>query len=464
VTNARLLRPGTAGFPPRRIALVLALVFLSAVPRLAAQDTQYWSIQYGPVGQLVGGQLIGGVSDLSATFYNPGALSLRNESSYLLSTESFQWETITTEAQPGLEVLDTSSSRLGAAPSLLAGVLPRWLGEDTRLAWSFLTRQKLEARLGQRITDPIPVPGVRSAAESYLDQRVEEDWAGLTISHPVSRTVGLGLTWYGVYRGQRTRAELSAQSVAPQGTALSASGVSDVEYSHYRTLAKLGVAWRTELWNAGVSVTTPSLGAFGSGKTAYTLSVAGADANGDGVPEPPVLVTSTLEGLDSDYRSPWAVGAGVSRRVGQTRLYASAEWFGAVDRFTVIAVPEGTPGASGLSQELRSVVNGGLGFERVVSDDVSVYGAFHTDFSASKGGVDENVAVSDWDLFHVSGGLSFRFRDNRFTLGASWAFGSKDRPLESPIPPQDVPVPALGEDVSLRYSKVTFLLGFVFGS
>jgi hypothetical protein len=465
MTTASLLRPaGARGPAGRRIALLAVVLLLPAVPRLAAQDTQYWSIQYGPVGQLVGGQLIGGVSDLSATFYNPGALSLRNESSYLLSTESFQWEAITTEAQPGLEVLDTSSSRLGAAPSLLAGVLPRWFGEETRLAWSFLTRQKLEVRIGQRLTDPIPAPGVSSAAESYLDQRVEEDWAGLTISHPVSRTVGLGATWYGVYRGQRTRAELSAHAVTAQAAALAASGVSDVEYSHYRTLAKLGVAWQTESWNAGVSITTPSLGAFGSGKTAYTLSVAGVDANGDGASEPPVLVTSTLEDLDSDYRSPWAVGAGVSKRVGSTRLYASAEWYGAVDRYTVIAVPEETPGASGLSQELRSVLNGGIGFERIVNDDISVYGAFHTDFSASKGGVTENVAVSDWDLYHLSGGLSFRFRDNRFTLGASWAFGGKDRPLESPIPPEDVPVPALGADVSVRYSKVTFLLGFVFGS
>jgi hypothetical protein len=416
------------------------------------------------VGQLVGGQVIGGVPDLSATFYNPGALSLRNESSYLLSTESVQWEVLSTEAQPGLEVLDTSSSRFGAAPSLLAGVLPRWLGEDTRLAWSFLTRQKLEVRLGQRLTDPIPAPEVRSAAESYLDQRVEEDWAGLTISRPLSRSLGIGITWYGVYRGQRTRSELSAQAVASAGSALAVSGVSDIEYSHYRTLAKLGVAWQTEEWNAGVSVTTPSLGAFGSGKAAYTLSLAGTDANGDGRPDPPVLETWTEEGLDSDYRSPWAVGAGVSKRVGKTRLYASAEWYGPVDRFTVIAVPEGTRGASGLTQALRSVLNGGAGFEHVVSEDVSAYGAFHTDFSASAGGSEENVAVSDWDLYHLSGGLSFRFRDNQFTLGASWAWGGKDRPLESPIPPQDVPVPALGQDISIRYSKVTFLLGFVFGS
>src|SRR5262245_52377766 len=163
-----------------RLGAALALLGLGAPSTALAQDSHYWSIQYGPVGQLVGGQLIGGVEDLSATFYNPGSLALRNESSYLLSTESFQWEYLDTEAEPGLTVLDASSSRFGAAPSLLAGALPRWLGRDTHLAWSFLTRQKLDVRLGQRVADPLAPPVTRSAAEAYFDQDMSEMWGGLT--------------------------------------------------------------------------------------------------------------------------------------------------------------------------------------------------------------------------------------------------------------------------------------------
>ena len=89
-------------------------------------------------------------------------------------------------------MLDSSSSTLGAAPSLLAGALPRWLGEDTSLAWSFLTRQKFHVRLGQRVTDPLAQPGVESAAETYFDQRLTENWAGLTLSRRLSESVGSG--------------------------------------------------------------------------------------------------------------------------------------------------------------------------------------------------------------------------------------------------------------------------------
>ncbi len=448
-----------------RLALPLAVLsLLATAPRASAQDAQYWSIQYGPVGQLVGGQLIGGVSDLSATFYNPGALSLRNESSYLLSTESVQWEQLSVESDPMVQLLDTSSSRFGAAPSLLAGALPRWLGEDTRLAWSFLTRQKLDARLGQRLTDPLGPAYTISAAESYLDQEISENWAGLSFSRPVGQSVGIGGTWYGVYRGQRTRKELTAQGITTGGAAANVSGVTDVEYTHYRMLVKLGVAWQTEHWNSGVSLTTPSLGVLGSGKAAYTVAISGIDADGDGRIDPPELSTGTRDDLDSDFKSSWAIGAGVSRRVGGTRLYASAEWYAPVARFDVIELPEGAPGASTLTQELKSVLNGGIGFEHVLSSDMSFYGAFHTDYSASEGSARSNVAISDWNLYHVSGGLSFRFRDNRFTLGASWATGSRERPIDTPIPPEDLPQSGLSQDVAIRYSRITVLLGFLFGS
>lgn len=454
--------PGPAR-PSRVVAWMLAVAGLVLPRAAAAQDSHYWSIQYGPVGQLVGGQLIGGAGDLSATFYNPGALALRNESSYLLSTESVQWERVSTAVPSDTSVLDTSSSRFGAAPSLLAGVLPDLLGPDTHLAWSFLTRQKFDVRLGERLTNPFPGAGVESAAESYFDQRVEEDWAGLTFSRQVSPTLGVGATWYGVYRSQRARKELTAQAVSPDGSALAVSRVTDFNYSHYRTLLKAGVAWQTKDWHAGLSVTTPSLGVLGGGEAGYTVSLAGTDASGDGRPDPPTLETVTLQDLDSTYHSPWAIGVGVSRRAGQTRLYTSAEWYGPVGRFSVMPLPEGTAGAGKLSQELRSVLNAGVGFEHVRNRDVSFYGAFHTDFSASKGGAQSNVAISDWDLYHVSGGVSFRVRDNRFTLGTSWAGGRKSRTLDSTIPPEALPGSSLGSDISIRYSKLTFLLGFVFG-
>jgi hypothetical protein len=48
-------------------------------------------------------------------------------------------------------------------------------------------------------------------------------------------------------------------------------------------------------------------------------------------------------------------------------------------------------------------------------------------------------------------------------LGALWATGSKERALEAPVPPEDVPGAGLDRPVDILYSKITFLLGFELG-
>ena len=141
----------------RRGAGPLALSALLTLPTNgAAQDTHYWSIQYGPVGPA---RRAGSSSAASPTSRRPSTTRAPSRCATSRRTCSRRSRCSGSSSpprrRPDVSVLDTSSSRFGAAPSLLAGVLPRWLGEDTRLAWSFLTRQKLDVRLGQRLTDPL---------------------------------------------------------------------------------------------------------------------------------------------------------------------------------------------------------------------------------------------------------------------------------------------------------------------
>lgn len=447
-----------------RVLAWLALGAVLATPvSVVAQDSQHWSIQYGPVGQLVGGQLIGGAPDLSATFYNPGALAVNRGSSFLLSTQAVQAESFSTASPAALGgIFDAESQIFGAAPTLLAGKLPKWLGQNTELAWSFLTRQKLEVRLGQRSFNVIR-SFEKSVAESYLNQRTNESWGGLTVSHRLSESSGLGVTLYGANRGQRARKEVTVQAIASDGRSLAVSGVTDFEYSHNRALAKLGYSWQSPTWNAGLSVTTPSIGVFGRGKAGYTVFTTGIDANGDGRADPPTLSTEAAEHLDSHYRSSWAIGIGGSKRHGSTRVYVSAEWFAPVGAFFLIALPEGSVRPGLLTEKLVDVLNAGIAVEYIRSENVSLYGAFHTDFTAATENPEESIALSDLNLYHVSAGASFKIQGNRFTLGALLATGSKTRTPTSPLPPDSLPGYGLERDIDLHYTRVTLLLGFEFG-
>ncbi len=453
---------GKRSLPTSRGLTQIALGAALAIPAVA-QDSQYWSIQYGPVGQLVGGQLIGGAPDLSATYYNPGALALKSRPSFLLSTQAVQTEYFSTASPAALGgIFDAESSIFGAAPSLLAGKIPKWLGQNTELAWSFLTRQKLEVRLGQR-TFGVIRDWEKSVGESYLNQRTNEIWGGITVSHRLSEASGLGVTVYGVNRGQRSRKEVTVQAIAGDGRSLAVSGVTDFEYSHNRALAKLGYSWQTPTLNVGLSVTTPSLAVFGRGKAGYTLFTAGIDAEGDGRVDLPTLSTEAAKKLDSNYRSSWAIGVGGAKRHGSTRIYASAEWFAPVGAFNLLALPERSARPGLLAEKLKDVLNAGIAIEHIRSEDVSFYGAFHTDFSAATEKTEESVAVSDLNLYHFSGGASFKIQGNRFTLGALLATGSKTRIPTSPLPPGSLPGYGLDREIDLHYTRITLLLGFEVG-
>jgi hypothetical protein len=439
--------------------LLLALV----ATRAAAQDTNYWALQYGPVAQLLGGQVIGSDRDLSATYYNPGGLALGGKEAFLLSTESVQYEAYSTKASEG-DVFNTSSDSFGTAPTLVAGALPTsWLGKDTRMAWSFLTRQKLDSELGQRRLDPLELQTTgNSSSMFYVASYVTENWGGVSAARALSDSLGLGVTLYGVYRGQRQRSAANLLGVSGPD-ALSIIANRDYSYSHFRFLAKTGVAWERNGMRFGLDVTTPSLGLFGSGDAGYVYSFSGLDADGDGVTDTPSLIAQSVDHLDATYRSSWAIGAGFAAYRGATRWHASVEWFAPVGRFSVLDVPPTGDVQLTLTQQLKSVLNAGIGVEHDFGNELAVYSAAFTDFSASTGEPDINVAVSNWNLYHVSAGAKFAFAGSRFTLGATFSFGSKARAAVLDAPPGRLPEQLEQISLDVRYRRVVLLLGFLFG-
>lgn len=78
-----------------QFAMVVLFLFVAVVPGDSlAQDTNYWSNQYGPRSMLLGGAVIGSVTDMSATYYNPGALGYIENPELLLSANTYQIETL----------------------------------------------------------------------------------------------------------------------------------------------------------------------------------------------------------------------------------------------------------------------------------------------------------------------------------------------------------------------------------
>jgi hypothetical protein len=441
-----------------------------------AQDSQYWDIQYGPVGQLLGGQVVGSTRDLSATYYNPGGLALGDNPEFLLSVQALSMRTFSTQPVSGGEFLNTSQTDFDTFPGFVAFTFPRsWLGDRTKVAFSLLTRQQLNLRMDQRFAGNEATRNGRYGLETLFDERMQETWGGLTLSHRLSERLGLGATLYGIYRGQRTRWEQSLQLAYPDGSGVSALIVDDFDYSHWRVLGKVGLAWEGARARLGLAVTTPSAGLFGSGKASFTRSASGADLDGDGQPDS-LLRNGLDENLDSNYRSSWAISAGGSWRRGSLQVHASGEWFAAVDTFDVLQgktqTNRGTP--IELTQGLRSVFNagaaveywlGGVSADRGASSGgTALYGGFRTDFSASPDVVPDEAATSNQNLYHVTGGTAFNLGSSRFSLGIEYTFGSKSRDFGFEGLPPSVPIIGEGIPVATHTSRWVFVVGYLFAS
>src|SRR5262249_60923579 len=93
-------------------------------------------------------------------------------------------------------------------PSLFPFAPPRSVTGSHTTAIASLPRQDFDLRVDNWQF----MPSRQGGAESLFDQNLNEDWFGLTWAHGVGHDYGLGLTTYVVYRGQRTRKEISGQT------------------------------------------------------------------------------------------------------------------------------------------------------------------------------------------------------------------------------------------------------------
>lgn len=409
---------------------MLSTTFLiTGLARVAAgQDSHYWTFGYGPIGQLTEGTLVGGVSDLSATYYNPAACALIDRPRFVFNVTSFDIAQIDAKdaAGSGLEFDQMVSRPVPAMVAFHVGAHE----DGSHFAFAFLARYESDFDLGYSASDVSEASPIAAAGYGRLKQRVLEYWVGGSWSRRVSRNVSLGLSPFVAFRGHRSRRTLAAEELSPvlqRGTFV---GIEN-EYNHMRVLAKLGVAWRPGSWQLGANLTTPGFKVYSDGKTNFNATA----ASGTGVT---LLAATTQKGLDATYHAPWSVAVGATRRFERSALHATVEWFSAIDPYDIL-LPAPAP-VAGRGQsipiqfrgEAASVVNFGVGFEHGLGDSLRLYGGAARNYSTY---IPERDTFSPWDLTDVTAGLSLDRGRTRFALGLGYAWGTGE--FQQVISPPD---------------------------
>ena len=438
--------------------LALALVWPAPV---AAQDSQWWTNQYGNRARLLGGAVVGSSRDLSAVYYNPGGLGLVEEPEALLTGFVFELDNLT---YTGLLLEDTkvSSTSFDLLAGLIAGQLRFGFLGDSKLAYSYLLRHNLEYQFneGEALTGgPIPgLPAVESAAASLtLETKLRESWGGLTWSKPLGR-YGIGITTFVANRSQRGRYGGSLLDLGETGVR-TVSHQDRYDYYNWRLLWKVGLATSFSRWNAGLTVTTPSLNILGSGNV---------EAQSVGLlPGYQAVAITYQDALPARYTSSWAVATGFEYIGDGWRGHAAVEWFDRVDITIVDAEPytAETDTTLVLSADVRNVmkslVNVALGFEKDWNEKLSGYATAYTDFTGAEPGDGSITTTTPWNLWTVGAGAIFSIGRSQFTLGLTYKFGSEaDLNHADLIPGTDLDNQLLSEDASGSFWRLTLVLGF----
>jgi len=443
---------------------VWIVLHLLLAPTTLCQENYYWSIQYGTRSTLLGGAVIGSVSDLSATFYNPGAIALFDDPKFILSAKVYQFDSYTLKDGAG-KGLDLDFTNLTPSPSFVAFDFDfDFLGAD-RLAVSLLTRQSANFEFQTRTIDSIDVigsvPGKEDFAGGFATEKEFNDvWGGLTYSTKISKNLGLGLTWYFGYVDHRTGDQTILQALQATGDFASFTNISNYRFNNLRTLAKVGIGLNLNPLTLGFTVTTPSMNILGSGSAGNHLFLSGVDST--------IFQSNYQDGVASHYRSPWAIGVGGAYRFGTVNLHLSGEWFGAIDEYTVldtepyVAQGSGEVLRSDLTHEAKSIVNVGIGMDFFVTEQTIISGAFVTDFSARVPDTKTNlVSASTWDMYHISGGVTFPLGKSDVTLGLAYSFGSDtfENSVDLTTDPNDPD--AITRVTKVIVNRIKILFGFV---
>jgi len=408
------------------VAALIMLFGFFASPAVA-QDSHYWTLQYGPKSSLLGGAVIGSVNDVSATYYNPGALSRAENLSFAVSTDVFEVNAVILQDGGG-NGIDLGRSSSGLRPSMIAGTIVDSLFGGGVIGYSAMNRVKgsqdfsgLVAR-GEEDLDPeleiTDLIGIIRFEGAFSDF-----WAGLTYSHRIGSHFGIGATGYLASRSQRRRRESLAEVLATDGTAAIDVDIAGGNYSSLRLLGKFGAFVEFGEMTAGITVTTPGMQLKGSGELGLNFATVRPDSV--------ALAFSIQTDLPVEYRTPLSVGAGVGVPLGPVHLHVSAEWYDKVDPYVVIqgeTINAIEPATLEIPvdavHEVAEVLNWGVGAVFRVSQRFNGYLSYYQDNSGLTNEIERSsLSILPFDVQTFSVGTDFVVGPALMTLGVGYGWG-----------------------------------------
>lgn len=458
--------------------LIFTILILSTRQLLTAQDGHYWTQQYGTKSILLSNSMIGGVEDLGALYYNPGRLGLIENPAFLLNADVYELSKIKFDDAFG-DGASLSKSTFGSVPSFVAGTFKVGFLKGHHFGYSILQRQSIDIDFNYRnevfgnVIENFPGEEY-FGANIRFNQKVKEEWYSLTWSYPFSDKLSIGVTSSMTRLKSRKGTLIELQALSESGDVAQYQFDRNYSIEHYGILWKLGIAGETKLFNWGLTLTTPSIQISSKGTYNYEEFFSGIDGAST---IPDRFTTSRQSDISTDYRRPLALGGGLTFPFKKSEIHLSGEWYSGVSSYILLQAAPHVSQSDGetirfaLVDDLKSVINFGVGTQLYLSEKLSTYLSASTDFSAAPDlstGFSQNEPIAhntvfSADFYHLAAGFVLSIKRVDITLGAAYTSGKQEfaRPVNFPNEDDDG-IFEMDETGSFKWSRFRVIFSFSF--
>lgn len=446
----------------QNIVVLLSLFYSVAI----AQDNHYWNLFTGNESAVLGGIVLDGVNDYSTSYFNPGNIAFLKSSGLGVTGNVYAYLNYNHENAAG-EGNDFTKKKFSFLPNMGAGAAPFNKEDNSRIGYLFFARQSAALTMNNRVEELYDVIPTRSfnlndqtveyykGDERYIgeintDHQMTEYWAGISYGKKFSDNFGVGFTLFGSIRDQIKKYDLNIFAVDIEN---SLSATTDwnymMDYLDFRILGKLGLVYKSESFNLGLTLTTPSIHLYGTGVIGGRVTSTGVYIGkipNTNISRPFDYVASKRESdVVTNYISPLSIGIGLKKDIGSWRIRLAAEWFNKIPEHTLIqaedpyfTITDPTNDSSRVVAEIpllkiqqkgKSIINYGIALQKTFSEEFVAYLSFRTDFSNFEKSNENSFTVGetdDWDIYRFTTGGTYQFSRTIIGLGFQYSF-SRDR-------------------------------------
>ncbi|WP_228850388.1 hypothetical protein [Aegicerativicinus sediminis] len=464
----------------------LCFIFLSP-DSLIAQDTHYWSQQFGTRTALLSGAVIGGADDNTMIYYNPAGLANLENSTISVNANAYRIENIKIFNALGDEA-DFKSSNLGSVPLLASGMI-NLKNEKWKLGYGFMApvdfKFKGIARVdgNYNIIEDATSPGSEElVGESGLSSRLNEVLFAVGLGRVINENFSIGLSNLITVRSQDYARNFSTYVFLNdiEETFVGGNLTQNVEYYNIRYALKLGAIYSMKNWSFGATITSPSLNIGGKGTVAANIVAKNIQLSENGSPQSGVATDRQGE-LKTTFKSPFTFGAGVNYDNGKSYLGLSINYFAGIDGYDIMDIAPNTfVRPADLAPQLtsdqfmsvrsaaKSVMNVAIGYEYRLTDSVSLLASARNDmsyFDKELLGSGIRTTISSWDIFHFTTGVTINRNNSNLSLGLLFSAGTSENYQQTGNlnnPSSSSLLDGVTSITKANYSSLGILFGYTF--